>query len=72
MVVFTDTMAVLIIMNQIEFIQAGKKITGFDYGYQKPFAFILGVSLRSIERYASGDLSPPLPVQKLIEELLKK
>jgi len=59
-------------MNNIDFIQAGKKITGFEYGYQKPFAFILGVSLRSVERYATGELSPPLPVQKLIEELLKK
>jgi DNA-binding transcriptional regulator YiaG len=58
-------------MNNIEFIQAGKKLTGLDYGYQKPFAFILGVSLRSVERYASGELSPSPPVQKLIEELLK-
>ena len=58
-------------MTNIEFIQAGKKITGFEYGYQKPFAFILGVSLRSVERYAAGDSTPPLPVQKLIDELLK-
>ena len=58
-------------MTNIEFIQSGKKITNLDYGYQKPFAFILGVSLRSVERYAAGDLSPPLPIQKLIEELLK-
>lgn len=58
-------------MTNIEFIQAGKKITGFNYGYQKVFAFILGKSLRSVKGYASGARKIPAVVVKLIEELQK-
>ena len=60
-------------MTNIEFIQAGKKITGFTQkrGYQPAFAFILGISLSSVKRYATGRRKVPLSIQKLIEELLK-
>jgi len=58
-------------MTNVEFIKAGQKITGFGYGYQKVFAFILGISLVSVKRYATGKRKIPAVVVKLIEELQK-
>lgn len=58
-------------MNNIEFINAGKKLTGFDYGYQQDFADILCVSLPSIKKWASGKRKIPTYIEKLIKELLK-
>jgi DNA-binding transcriptional regulator YiaG len=58
-------------MTNIEFQQAGKKLTGIDYGYQQDFSDILCVSLSSVKRWASGKRKVPLYIEKLIEELLK-
>ena len=60
-------------MTNIEFIQAGKKITGFTQkrGYQPVFAFVLGVSLSNVKRWASGKRTTPPYIENLINELLK-
>ena len=60
-------------MTNIEFIQAGKKITGFTQrrGYQPVFAFILGESLQVVKNYASGRTPVHPTTEKLIQELLK-
>lgn len=58
-------------MTNIEFQQAGKKLTGIEYGYQHDFAAILCVSLSSVKRWASGKRKIPLYIEKLIKELLK-
>ena len=60
-------------MNNIEFIQAGKKLAGFTQkrGYQSEFAFILGETLQVVKNYACGRTPVHPTTEKLIEELLK-
>lgn len=58
-------------MTNIEFQQAGKKLTGIDYGYQQDFADILCVSYQSVKYWASGKRKVPAYIEKLIQELLK-
>jgi len=61
-------------MTNIEFIRAGKKITGFteQRGYQPVFAKSLGVRLDTVKSYASGRRNVPTCIELLIKELLKK
>ena len=53
-------------MNRSEFIQAGQKLTGFTHGYQKPLAELIGVSVITVKRYASGKIEIPQPISKLM------
>ena len=58
-------------MTSAEFIKAGVKLTGIARGYQLPLAEKLGISIRTVKSYASGDSLVPLSIEYLIKELSK-
>ena len=58
-------------MTNIEFQQAGKKLTGKKYGYQKLFADLLGISRGYCKHLASGHAVIIPRLEQRINELLE-
>jgi hypothetical protein len=60
-------------MTNIEFTQAGKKLTGFTKkrGYQKPFAELLLISKSNCKKLASGHAKILPRLEQRINELLE-
>lgn len=58
-------------MSTTQFVQLGQKITGVKYGYQLPLAYKLGVCLRQVKRYASGECKITPTIELLMKELDK-
>ena len=58
-------------MNNIEFQQQGKKLTGKKYGYQKPFADLLGINKGYCKHLASGHAVIIPRLEQRINELLE-
>jgi len=54
------------------FIQLGQRIAGEGHSYQNPLAERLGLSIRMVKEYASGNSRVPMPVELLMKELLNK
>ena len=54
-----------------EFIQLGQKIVGICYGYQKPLAIRLGISIDAVKKYAAGERCIPRNIEILVRELAK-
>ena len=58
-------------MTNIEFQQAGKKLTGKRYGYQKHFANLLNISKGYCKQLASGHFKVIPRLEQRINELLE-
>ena len=58
-------------MTNIEFQQAGKKLTGKRYGYQKHFANLLDISKGYCKQLASGHFKVIPRLEQRINELLE-
>ena len=56
-------------MTSGQFIKMGQKITGVGYGYQSPLAQMLGVCLRQVQRYASGDIPITITIELAMKQL---
>jgi hypothetical protein len=58
-------------MTSGQFIKIGQKIAGKGHGYQSILAVKIGVCLRQVQRYASGDSPITATIENLVRELEK-
>jgi hypothetical protein len=56
-------------MDSGEFIRLGQKIVKCNRGYQKALADKLGLSVRTVQRMASGKQKVKLTTEKLMREI---